>query len=404
MMITVDYDSLHLAGEVLDRQADSHLAAISDYLETWARLDRSDLGLVLQVLEPINESLVDGAQGVLALAGELYRTAGANMHATRETYARSDDAARAGVVELHPELGLPATPPTDGALPALGPAQGGAWHGYGDSPNTLPTLRFLEDIDEIETYLRDRGGRAVDRALELTSANPAVVERQDASSFLVRPQVPDSGLANLRWSAGSIVGSLDWVFSKLFHYSLIEDVIMKPLAGNWTRIGEASAAWAHTDAALVAVGGNAAGLCPPLASWTGRGSEACLGSLGAIAAGTTALSYAAGYAARLLGAVAWAAKKMAGWIGKLLKRISHRLMGIAVKAAVPAVGWVAAVGEAVLEIDKILSKVRSIKKCIDFLYKMAAGVVEGAAKVAEVRFVIADLVEGLARATAARVA
>ncbi|RAX22946.1 MULTISPECIES: hypothetical protein [unclassified Actinomyces] len=74
-------------------------------------------------------------------------------------------------------------------------------------------------------YDEDQFYRAENRYAQAKSANRGIEEAQDASSYLVPPEPPTSEIDNMRWSAGVLLGSVDWVFEQLFGWSLLNDLI-----------------------------------------------------------------------------------------------------------------------------------------------------------------------------------
>ena len=58
-----------------------------------------------------------------------------------------------------------------------------------------------------------------------------VSESVDASSYLVTPVASANVMQDLRWSAGLLLGSVDWVFEQLAGYSMLEELTSKAVRG-----------------------------------------------------------------------------------------------------------------------------------------------------------------------------
>src|SRR5699024_8290595 len=59
----------------------------------------------------------------------------------------------------------------------------------------------------------------------------------------------------LRWKAGPLIGSVDWVCEQLLGLSPLTE-LTKPLVGDWGRFESASIAWAQVGGAVSIVGDN----------------------------------------------------------------------------------------------------------------------------------------------------
>ena len=82
----------------------------------------------------------------------------------------------------------------------------------------------------------------------------------DASAFLVPPQAPDNPVQDLRWSAGLLLGGIDWVAEQFVGFSILDRCVFHPLAGDWQGIFKSSEAWNHAGDAAQAMARNHAGL------------------------------------------------------------------------------------------------------------------------------------------------
>lgn len=395
----VDVASLGLAQQVLDRQQ-GHVEATRDHLERYARMDRGELGLILQLLHPVNEAIVDGARTVLDLSAQVYGTAATRMGETRQAYVDAEQAAAEAVEQVAAQLGVQVTPGRLPQTPPLGPAQQGAPERYGQADGNLFHQAFWDGYSA-GRWAQEAGGQVGDRLRDGLAAQRSVTEYVAVREFLVPPQAEDPEIESIRWKAGILLGSVDWVFEKLFGYSLLEE-ITKPFAGNWVRMREASQAWKHTGDALGGVASNTTALVPPLASWTGAGSEAFLVAAAAVGRAHEAAAGVPGTISTMLTALVFLAKQVAGFVMKLLKRISERLLRMAAEAAVPVAGWIAAGIEAGFAVQEVVDDVLTAYKWINIVYDVVSGMVQGQTAVVDAMTRMGDLAEGLVRGAAAR--
>ena len=75
----IDLENMALAEQVLRRQGD-HATAIGDHLTQYASLAASELGLILQLLAPINDAIVDDGLKTTDFSSKLF-VAGADKMA-----------------------------------------------------------------------------------------------------------------------------------------------------------------------------------------------------------------------------------------------------------------------------------------------------------------------------------
>lgn len=398
--IEVDFNNLALAEQVLERQG-GHSRAMKDHLRQYATLDAGDMGLILQMLLPINEALLDLADQALDLSARVFDEGAARMGQTRETYVEAEREAHERIAAVARQLGVNSPPYSPPASPALGAPLNGAPSRYGEPDGNLFNQAFWDGYSAAE-WAHETGQQAGDRVKAGLSGQRTVTEACDVRSFLVTPHADDPEIENVRWSAGVIFGGVDWIFEKLFGYSLLEE-ITKPFTGNWTRMKEGAFAWTHTSDALNGLSQNAAGLLPAMASWTGKGSEAFLVAAGAVSQAHTVLSGPAGTVSTMLKGLAIAAKEAAKLILKILRKIQDRLLVLAAEAAVPVAGWVAAAVTAGISLVDLTQDVLKAYKYVNIVYDVVSGMVSGISNLSDSAFRMADLVEGLARGAAARV-
>lgn len=398
--IEVDFNNLALAEQVLERQGD-HSRAVKQHLRQYATLDAGDMGLILQMLLPINDALLDVADQALDLSARVFDEGATRMGQTRESYVSAEREAHDRIGAVARQLGLNPSPFAPPATPTLGAPLNGAPSRYGEPDGNLFNQAFWDGYSAGE-WAQETGGRAGDRVRGGLSGTRDVTEACDVRSFLVAPHADDPEIENIRWSAGVIFGGVDWIFEKLFGYSLLEE-ITKPFTGNWTRMKEGAFAWTHASDALNGLSQNAAGLLPSMASWTGKGSEAFLVAATATSQAHSVLSGPAGTVSTMLKGLAIAAKEAAKLILKILRKIQDRLLILAAEAAIPVAGWVAAAVTAGISLVDLTQDVLKAYKYVNIVYDVVSGMVSGISNLSDSAFRMADLVEGLARGAAARV-
>jgi hypothetical protein len=144
------------------------------------------------------------------------------------------------------------------------------------------------------------------------------------------------------------------------------------------------------------------GLRPPMASWTGKGSEAFLAAAGVLAQAHTVAAGPAGTVSAALKVLVLLSKEIAGLILKLLKRLEQKLMRMAAEAAVPLVGWAADVVEAGFAVYDLINDAMTVYKWLNRIYDLVSGMASNVADMVDNYFRMADLYEGLLRGAAAR--
>ena len=396
----IDLDNLSLAGQVLARQ-EGHATAISKHLETYARLSKSDMGLILQLLVPINDAVVGAGTKIADTSAKVFDAAATKMEKTRELYSEADRAAVEASNEVASTIGMSPAPYSPSSPPPLGPASQGAPSRYGEPDGNLFNQAFWDGYSGAE-YVDGTINQAQDRANDALSGSRSVTEAVDVRSFLPRPQAEDPGIEDIRWNAGLIFGSVDWVLEKLTGISLLEEVT-KPFSGDWVRIREASFAWKHTGDAMSAIGQNSMAMLPPLANWTGKGSEAFLAAMAVLSQAHTLVAGPAGTISSALKGLVAISKKMAALILKILKDLEAKLVSIAKAASIPVVGWAAAVIKAGFSTYELIQDARKAYKLINLIYDFVSGMASNVSATTDAAFRMADLYEGIVRGAGARV-
>lgn len=392
--------NMSLAAQVLERQ-EGHAQAVREHLATYARLTNGDLGLILQLLQPLNEAVVDAGEKVAEFSGKAFGAGAEKMTRTREIYLDADRVAHEATSAVASTLGVNVPAYSTPSSPSLGGAQQSAPSRYDDADGNVFNQAFWDGYSLAE-WADGTGEQAGGRLADGLSSSRSVTEIVDVRSYLPAPHAEDPEIESIRWKAGVIFGSVDWLFEQLAGFSLLEEAT-KPFAGNWVRMREASFAWTHTGDALRGLGQNAMGLVPPMSSWTGQGSEAFLAAAGVVSQAHTVAAGPAGTVSSALKAIVMLSKEIAGLILKVLKNLERKLMRMAAEAAVPLVGWAAAAVEAGFAVYDLINYAMTIYKWLNRIYDLVSGMASSVADMADNYFRMADLYEGLVRGAAARV-
>ncbi|MDF2491560.1 MAG: hypothetical protein K0Q58_138 [Microbacterium sp.] len=396
----IDFTQLALGGQVLERQR-GHAEAIGDHLEQYARLNAGELGLILQLFQPISDGIVDAGVKITDLSAQVFGMGTDRMTETIAAYRSAEQTAHQAAAQVASSLGVSVPPYAPGRTPSLGAAQNSAPSRYGEPDGNVFNQAFWDGASAVEwgTQTADQlDGRVRDGL----SGSRSVTEAVDVRSYLPTPHGEDPEIESIRWKAGPIFGGVDWVFEKLVGYSLLEE-ITKPFSGDWERMREAQFAWTHAGDAMGAIGQNSMALLPPMASWTGKGSEAFAAAAALMSQAHTAVAGPAGTVATSIKVLILLCKTAVGKILDLLNRLSKKLLSIAAKASIPVVGWVAAVAEAGLSVYELIEDARWAYKWVNRVYDLVSGMTSNISGMVDNSLRMADLYEGLARGAMARV-
>lgn len=396
----VDFGQLELAGQVLERQR-GHAEAIGQHLETYARLNAGELGLILQLFKPISDGIVDAGIKVTDLSAQVFGTGTDRMAETVSTYRNAEQSAYQAVAQVASTLGASMPPYAPTPTPSLGSAQSSAPSRYGEPDGNVFNQAFWDGYSAAE-WTSETAGDVTSRVQEGLSSSRTVTEAVDVRSYLPVPQGDDPDIESIRWKAGPIFGGVDWVFEKLMGFSLIEE-ITKPFSGDWERMREAQFAWTHAGDAMSGIGQNAMALLPPMASWTGKGSEAFGAAAALISQAHTAAAGPAGTIATAIKVLIMLCKEAVGKILSKLNDLALKLLKIVAAGSVPVAGWIIAAAEAGVTIYQILEDVRWAYKWINRIYDLVSGMVTNIGNVVDNAMRMANLYEGLARGVMARV-
>ena len=206
--MVIKYDTLSLSQQVIERQ-EGHARRIASYLPDHADIGDST-GLLLSVFDPLSRLAVTAGTDAARVLGELEQAMAGAVGDTQVDVADQDGKVGDAFTKLIGRLGADGA---DDHYPDLGgptlPAAGeGAPDGYGDVESFFwekgeATAQALGGgVSDIQGLIHDLGQ---------WGSTQHVTELVDASSFLVAPQAPDNPVSDLRWSAGALLGSIDWV-------------------------------------------------------------------------------------------------------------------------------------------------------------------------------------------------
>jgi uncharacterized protein YukE len=266
------------------------------------------------------------------------------------------DDVTAQVTTQGPELSYP-----DLGGATLPPADGGAPDGYGGVESYFFTKAYATGEGLADSA---KDAQALIESLQ-SGAGGTVSEVSDASSFLVPGQAPENFVQDLRWSAGALLGSIDWVAEKVIGFSILQRCVYGPLAGDWQGIYRCSEAWAHCGDAANAIGHNHAGLVATTpATWKGDTGNAFRALMTSMTAATVGLSAAYAAAGGYVKTISTVCKLACTGIGSALNWIANKLMELAAKASNPA-GWVVGAFTAYGDINGLVKKVRLINTIIE---------------------------------------
>ena len=405
MPLSVDYADLSLAQQLLERQSSEHLANMRSFLKQWG--DYSDggegAGLLMMAFNPVNQFIVEQGDNVLELLEDVHGGAADHMAQTIDAYVSADQKIHAALSAATQALGgspLPFNDPRS-SLPTLGAAEQSAskWYG-GAEPNIL--RKITDGSQALGEYLSEVPDRATMRATKALSSNRSISEYQDASSYLVPPEAPEAEMSNLRWSAGVIIGGIDWLIEKLTGTSLLNDIIFKYTVGDWRVLDRASTAWNEIGDALFAVGQNDTEILPSLSEWTGKGSEVANIFITALAGGTSALKVAAKYTSEAIKIVSEIVKLVASGIASILRGIQRRCLLMLAMSTLPIAGWAYDALQATELAYYLYRKFKKIYNDFNKVYEAIETYAEAKDELVEIGYIISNLAEAIARGVVAR--
>lgn len=396
MNTRVDYGQLDAARELLSRQSE-HLDAIGVYLDRSCRVNASDFGFLLQMLHPLNEAVVDAAGVALRHMGGCSDWGARTMGDTLSAYVEADRAAYEDARAVMANLGisLPGFQDPLAGAPGLGNPASSADSDHGTSPSSYaPSLDILLDTGSRAQQATELvTGTAADIASRVTSygSRGGVVERTDPQSYLVAPHVTENFAEDMRWNAGLILGSVDWVAEQFFGFSILEEYVFKPFGGDWQAFEGASQSWGHAGTAMMETASNYSGLPGQLDTWTGDGAVALHGAMAAMAGAATAVSYAFDFVASMVDKVSTVTRLACSGVAMVLNALSNKLARLAVEASVPVAGWIVATAEVALLFSDVMRWVRIMNTLITMVLDAIEEFLDSRAKLVDVIMMVEDL-------------
>jgi len=399
MNMVIKYETLSLSQQVIERQR-AHAAKMSSYLEGNADISDST-GFLLGFFDPLSKAAIMLATQACGVIEEIERATAVAIGDTAADMADADGKVKDIFSQLIGELGREGS--GSGSGPDLGgptlPAAGeSAPDDYG-SVDSYFWQKELNNVDTITGSVSD--ARSLVDQVSQWGGTAAVAEVTDASSFLVSPQAPDNFVQDLRWSAGALLGSIDWVAEQFVGFSILDRCVYHPFAGDWQGIYRASEAWNHAGDAAMAVGANHAGLVASTpATWQGESGAAFrLAMTGATAASmglSTAFELAGGY----VKTISTVCKLACAGIGMALDFIATKLLKLAAEAAVPVIGWAVGAATAYSDINGIIKKVRLVYTIIETIESAINDFIEAKTSILAKLEILEDLLQGGAASVA----
>ncbi|MGI8701066.1 MAG: hypothetical protein ACR2JU_07645 [Nocardioidaceae bacterium] len=396
--IVIKYPTLSLSQQILERQQ-THANAIGSYLPSNASIGDST-GALLSIFDPLSQIAVCAAQDAAQVLGRLETATAGAVGDTAQDLAHTDGQVGQTFHKLLGRLG-------SGGAGTAYPDLGGA---------TLPTAgeSAPDDYGHVDSYFWQKnwdsaqalaGGADDARNLVhqvMGAGGPhQVTELVDASSFLVSPSNPDNFVQDLRWSAGILLGSIDWVAEKFIGFSILDRCVFHPLAGDWQGIYRASEAWKHAGDAAMGIAKNHAGLVASTgATWQGQSGTAFRGAMTSVSGACIGLSSAYAYAGGLVKTISTVCKVACIGIGAGLQFIANKLLKMAAEAATPVIGWAVGAVTAYSDIQAVVSKVRLIYTIIETIDSAIKDFIEAKTAIFGKLSILESLLEGLVRETA----
>ncbi|MFC2776495.1 MAG: hypothetical protein ACFN4K_00215 [Pauljensenia sp.] len=345
MPLSVEYADLSLAQQLLERQGTDHLPEMRRFLAQWCSMLPviEGTGLILSAFLQYNVAANTAGYAALLLLQEVHEGAANHMKQTLNAYIDADQRIHNALSMASQMVGGSPLPYHAPALPTLETAKYGASSFYRGEDESIGQS-IAEGMIEAGLYTGQLAWRLGERSAKALSGNRSISESQDASSYLKEPEKPKAEMSDIRWSAGMILSSVDWLIEQVTGTSFINDVIAKYVGGDWRIIHCAQTAWSEIGDALIAVGQNDSEILPALSEWTGKGSEAANVFIAALAGATTALNGAASSVSGIIKNVSRIVKQAAKLIGKQLKRLQDKCLRMIAESSVPVAGWIVAAG------------------------------------------------------------
>jgi len=424
MTVEVTFPVLVNAGEVLARQ-EGHCEAIESYLRREGGI-HDDTGLLLAMLAPPAFAVLEAGARITRLTGQIGAVAADQVRRSVAGYVEADRSAYEAQARLAARVDISMARWEDPSanIPSVGPATGGAPEGFGDpaqwfTPEVgasmlkaqilppglqqLATAKAAADgvvagVSDSASQLVGQGRSLVDEVGAWGGAPSPVVETSDPRSYLVTPNLGINEVQELRWSAGVVLGGLDWLAEQLVGFSILEEVVFKPFGGDFQDIKRASMAWSNTGSAFTAIAENFAGLTSStMNGWKGDAGDAFRAAMVGCSGAFIGFSQVALIVSGLAQNVAYASQAACIAIGMILKKLSEKLIRISIEAAIPIAGWLAGAAETIILVQDIIGYVRLAYTTIEAIVDAIDGFIGGKQQLLQTLGVIEDLAEYVAR-------
>lgn len=400
--LQIDRTTLAHTSEVLARQS-GHCTAVADYLDTHGSIG-SSTGLLLSMFVPLSDGAVALGSAGARLGHRVCDATSSTVASSLSAYDTADTDAVELVRRLAAKLVDGATVPVPAlpGIPPLGAPVDGAPVTWGTSDAWVG-----ERMDSAVGSLVDAVSEAVENVQDVGAwSGPAgpVVEASDPRSYLVPPSANENFLQDLRWNAGVVLGSLDWICEKLCGYSILAELVFKPFAGDPRGIERAAGAWGNGSAALSAIALNHARLVPTtVEGWQGIAGDGFRAAMAGLSEGFMRLSELYSSVSTATGLFKFVVVGACAGIGLALRTLAELCIEAAAELAVPGVGWGVFLATCYWKVEKIFMLVRLIHNLIDGAFAAIAAFVEAQALAVENLGRFEDLAEGVLRRTQAMV-
>ena len=211
------------------------------------------------------------------------------------------------------------------------------------------------------------------------SISPAI----DARAYLVPPSNHGAGMTvdQLRSEAGVIVSTIDSAIEGITGFSILQEWIAKPLAGDWDAFARGANAWEAAGKAVGGVAQNMIALPSQIGTqWVGEAATAFSAGSMKIAGALTVFQPLS------MGMKQWctALTDMAGYIAKMImsaiKELSYKVAGMLAAAAtvigaVSVPGWVASIAQSVMTwMKRIKEGIEMFKKFVEMVKQIVDAV------------------------------
>jgi len=354
MTVEVSYTVLVGAGQVLARQ-ESHCRAIETSLRAEGSL-HDPSGLLLSMLAPGAHKALDAGCRAVRLAGQIGAVAAAELTRTIDSYVEAD-------ARVHGDFG-----------------------------------RLASRIRQtVPAWVDPRVGTGVDAGPGASPAH-AVAETTDPRDYLVTPQLGRDEVHELRQSAASMLGSLDWLATQFLGFSILDELVLRPFGGDWQDVTRAALAWQNAASAVAAISENVMALTSATVdAWTGAGGDAFRAAMATASAAFAGFSRASSHVSELLSDIARVSHLACVTIEQITSSISTQLLILAAEASIPIAGWASDAAHTVLVIQDIVTKVRSAQSVIELVIRAINAFLESEVPLGQALGVIEDLADHVAR-------